>query len=212
MRMPSGVKGFEPEFGGSVVGAAGKHFARLNGSDHHDVSLTAIGKDTAAINLRTQPLAAKIDVGEARPLLVGEVEEGHDSFDAGVVDQHVDGAEFAPNLIHHGFHVRALGDVGFNRHCTAALAADLGCHVFGGLAAIDIVHGDVGPLFGENFGYPSSNPAAGAGDERNFPMQSQCFLLTFNTQRPKCLRRLVGYAFACPRRHAAERRAVRFAW
>src|ERR1700683_5569499 len=32
------------------------------------------------------------------------------------------------------------------------------------------------------------------------------------TQRPKCPRRLVGYALACPRRRAAERRAVSFAW
>jgi hypothetical protein len=31
------------------------------------------------------------------------------------------------------------------------------------------------------------------------------------TQRPKCLRQLVGYALACPRRRAAERRAPSFA-
>src|SRR5437016_4499119 len=81
------------QLGGCVMRPARQNLAGLNRADHHDVALALLRHGAPAVDLRTQPAAAKVDVGEPGPLLVGEVEERDDGFDTGVVYQNVDRPE-----------------------------------------------------------------------------------------------------------------------
>ena len=57
--------------------------------------------------------AAKVDVDEAGPLIVGQLEERHDRLDAGVVDEDVDRPELVPDALEHRLDLRATRHVGF---------------------------------------------------------------------------------------------------
>ena len=126
----------------------------------------------AAEHLRAEPGAAQVDVDQARPLLVGELEERHDRLDARVVDEDVEAAELFPRLVDHRLDVGALRDVAFDGDRLAALGLNPFDDVFGRLRAFDVVHGDVRAFFGEDFGDAAADAAARTSDERFLTFES----------------------------------------
>ena len=109
----------EAELRRRVMRAAREHFRRLDRSDVHDRRLPLFARRRAAEHLRAQPGAAKVDVDEAGPLIVGQLEERHDRLDAGVVDEDVDRPELVPDALEHRLDLRAARHVGLHRHRAA---------------------------------------------------------------------------------------------
>ena len=75
-------------------------------------ALPLFSDDAPAEDLRAQPGAAEVDVDEARPLLVGQLEERHDCLDPGVVDEDVDRPELVPDAVDHRLDLGAARHVG----------------------------------------------------------------------------------------------------
>src|SRR5262249_30640355 len=162
---------FEAEFRRRVMRTSGQNLAGLDAADHHHIAFALFFHDAAAVYLRAKPVATEVDVDQARPLIVGEIEEGDDGFDTGVVDEAIDGAELIPHAIDHAFDFGAVGDVGFHRDRAAAFASDFGGDVLGGLCTRNVVHGDIGALFREDFRDPFADSAARSGNERDFSFE-----------------------------------------
>ena len=137
----------------------------------NDVALAAFGDGPLAEHLTVQPAAAQVRVVQPGPLLVGELEKRRDRLDPGVIDQDVDRAEFLPDSVEHGLDFGPSGDVGLDRHGSAALPADPGRDLFGLGGACRVVDGDVGPLLGEDLGNSPANAPAGPCNERNLSLQ-----------------------------------------
>src|SRR5258707_5591686 len=129
----------------------------------NDVCLPFIGDNAPAEDLRAEPAAAQIHVDEARPLVIGQLEKGYDRLDAGIVDENIDRSQLAPNFVEHLLDFAPLGDVSFHGNRAAALAANPFRDLFGFLWTGDVIHRDVGALFGEHFRNAAPDSSTGAG-------------------------------------------------
>ena len=85
----------------------------------------------------------------ARPLLIGQLQERHDRFDACVVNEDVDRSELVPDSVDHRLDVRTVGDVPLDRDRPAPGGEERLNDVF---SLDEIVHRDIGALRGEYLG------------------------------------------------------------
>jgi hypothetical protein len=81
-----------------------------------DDDARAAGGHLGADDAAALPEPVDVDVPHRAPLVVGHVERRTVEAHAGVVDQHVDGAELPGHRVQHGFDARAVRDVGADGH------------------------------------------------------------------------------------------------
>jgi hypothetical protein len=105
----------------------------------------------------------------ARPLLIGQLQERHDRFDACVVNADVDRSELVPDSVDHRLDVRTVGDVPLDRDRPAPGGEERLNDVF---SLDEIVHRDIGALRGEYLG-------DAATDARPAPVTNATLPLSF---------------------------------
>ena len=96
----------------------------------------------------------------------GEILDGRDELDAGVVDQDIDCAELFGRVLDHRLHFVALGHVGAVVDALdLEFALDLGALFLDRLRVAEAVDHDVGAFPGEAPGDGEADSAGGAGDD-----------------------------------------------
>jgi hypothetical protein len=166
-------QGLETELRRRVVRASGQHLRRLNRPDVDDRRLALFANHAPAQHLRAEPRTAKVDVDETRPLLVGQLEEGNDRLDTGVVDQDVDRSELLPDTVDHRFDVGAPRHVGLHGRRPASRRSDRCGDLLRLVHVRDIVDRDVRSLGGEHLRNPAPDAPRRARHQCHFALQSQ---------------------------------------
>jgi hypothetical protein len=105
-------------------------------------------------------LAASAWRHQARPLIVGELEERHDCLDPCVVHQDVERPELLPRLVDHRLDFRALRHVGLHHDGAPALLPDPFRNRLGFFHVRHVVDRDISPFVGEHLRDAPPDPAA----------------------------------------------------
>ena len=103
----------------------------------------------------------------ARPLLIGQLQERHDRFDAWVVNEDVDRSELVQDSVDHRLDVRTVGDVPLDRDRPAPGGEERLNDVF---SLDEIVHRDIGALRGEYLGDAATDAATRSCYQRDFAL------------------------------------------
>lgn len=97
--------------------------------------------------------------------------KGGVSLKSGVVDEHVDRAEFLDGGREHRLDLRLIGDVGRDRKCAYATLLDLVHDPRGVLWCRDVVYDHVRSGLAEGEGDTTTDPGISTGDEGSLPLQ-----------------------------------------
>ncbi len=157
------------EFGGGIDAEERVAFVSGDGGGVDDFSFLAAVFEFFGGGLDSPKDAVDVDFKNEVDFFGGDVGEGFDLGDAGVVDHDVEAAEFFFGVIDGGENLIAFGDVGFENGGFPAEVFHLigdGFHVF----VLEVGDGDVGSFFGEAEGDGAADSLSGSGDECDFSL------------------------------------------
>jgi hypothetical protein len=115
--------------------------------------------------------ALQVDVDLLVPAILQHVQERRRGLDAGVVDQHIDGAELLDGALHHGIHRGRIGHVGLDGDGPRTAGGQLAGQRLGFGFEAEVVHHHIGPSRAKGLGNGVPDPAARPRDDGDLALQ-----------------------------------------
>jgi hypothetical protein len=160
--------------GRRVVRPAREHHSCLDGTDIDDRATLAASYHVPCHDLTAKKRSPKVGIGDSFPLGFFEFEKWDDRFYAGIVDQHVDGAQCFRYRFDHCFDLVTPGNIRLNRDRLAPEVANRPGDILSLLVAPCKVHCNVRPGRCHGFGDAPANAPARTCNEYNLVLQSTC--------------------------------------